>query len=489
MLSRAPAARGELRPAVVARLLHQIWRSGAEGALALEDGGHARRIFFRRGVPVACQCDDPAESLAGALRAAGRLDEPTHRAVLAAMAGGRAAGAALAAAGALEPGAPVVEALREHLRATLVRAVGLREGEWRFHPGGEFSADLEAVEVLPLQPILEGARAGIPARHLADALHAVTDAFPVRTPDFQQVLPAAGLGSADLRLALSVDGRTRTRAWLEGRGGELKDALPLLWFLSLVGAVAFREAPETADGAAVAAAPRRRPPVPAARAEEVRRAADGILAGTYFHALGVDLAAGAPEVERAYREVASRYHPDAFAGHDLGALAELLAAVQDKLTAAYRVLSSPERRAPYVSFLMQRYEQSGARRPGIDVAAEAALLRGERALRARRISDALEAFRQAVARNPREPEYLAMLGFAALHDPALPPSERAQEARRCAQQALALAPGHARAAAVLALASEALGELTEARRVTAAALQAAPRSEVLRRVRERLGAG
>ncbi len=221
----------------------------------------------------------------------------------------------------------------------------------------------------------------------------------------------------------------------------------------------------------------------------MRRAADGILAGTYFHALGVDLAADATEVERAYREVAARHHPDAFAGHDLGELAPLLAAVQDKLTAAYRVLSSPERRAPYVSFLLHRYEESGARRPGIDVEAEAALRRGERALRARRISDALAALRQAVARNPREPEYLAMLGFAALHDPALPPSERAQEARRCARQALALAPGHARAAAVLALASEALGEVTEARRVTAAALQAAPRNEVLRRVRERLGAG
>jgi tetratricopeptide (TPR) repeat protein len=488
VLSRAPAAQGELRPAVAARLLHQLWRSQADGALALDDGVRGRSFFFRRGVPVAWQSEDPAESLAGTLHAAGRLDERGAIAAVAAMAAGHPTGAALVAAGALEPGAPVVEALRAHLRAALARAVALREGRWRFHAGAEFAGELEAVEVLPLQPILEGARAGIPARHLAEALQPVAEAFPSRTAELQQVLPVAGLAAADLALAISVDGRTRTREWLEGRGAALREALPLLWFLALVGGVAFHAGPEGADGAAPPPA-RRRPALPPDRGEAVRREAARILTGNYFQALGVDLAADAAELERAHREVAARFHPDAFSGHDVSGLADLLAAVQEKVGAAYQVLSAPERRAPYLAFLLHRPERSGARQVAIDVEAEVALKRGERALRARRISDALDAFREAVARNPREPEYLAMLGFTALHDPALPPSERAHEARRSAARALALSPSHPRAAAVLALAAEALGELEEARRVAEVGLAAAPESVVLREVRARLGAG
>ena len=79
-----------------------------------------------------------------------------------------------------------------------------------------------------------------------------------------------------------------------------------------------------------------------------------------------------------------------------------------------------------------------------------------------------------------------MLGFAELFDPVLPPSERAQEARRNARKALALAPEHARALAVLALAEEALGDVAEARRVTLAALKAHPQSELLKGVLHRI---
>jgi CheY-like chemotaxis protein/tetratricopeptide (TPR) repeat protein len=486
VLSREPSARGEVRPGVVARLLHQIWRALSDGILALDGAGPERRIFFLRGVPVACGSDDPRESLVRWLRDAGRMDAAAHQAALEAMAGGLSQGAALIAAGVLEPGEPLQAAVRAHLRAIVVRAVGEKEGRWRFHAGAELAPEVQPVELLPLQAILDGARAGIPVKHFADALRAVQDAYPVRTGDFQPILPSAGLGTADLRLALALDGRTRTREWLEARRSELKDALSLLWFLSMVGAVAFHEAPETGDAAYGKAPAFRKKPLPADRAEAVRQAALRILPGTYFHALGVDLAADAAEVERAYAEVARRFHPDGFAEYDVGDLEDLLVAVQDKVTAAYRVLSTEEKRRAYLSFLMLRFELTGARQPGIDADAEVALKRGERALRARRDAEAVSALREAAERNPREPEYLAMLGFAELRDPALPPLERAQEARRNARRALALAPQHPRALAVLALAEHALGDPAEARRVVLGALKAHPSSELLKGVLHRL---
>jgi len=484
VLSRAPAARGELKVGAVARTLHQIWRGLSEGILVLE-GGRERRLFFLRGVPVAWQSDDAADGLVGWLAANRRIDEAQRAAALEGMASGLTPGAALIAAGVLEPGEPLQAALRAHLEAMMLRAIATKEGRWRFQAGAEFATEVHPVEVLPLRAILEGGRAGIPARHFANALRAVMDAYPTRTAEFQQLLPACALSSQDLRLALSLEGRETTRAWLDAREKELKDALCLLWFLSLVSAVSFQDDPAAA-GPYAPAAPRRRKPLPPDRADALRQAALQILPGTYFHALGVDIAANAAEVERAYAEVASRFHPDGFAEYEVGDLADLLAAVQDKVTAAYRVLANADKRRAYLSFLMLKFELTGTRRPGIDMDAEIALKKGERALLARRNAEAVQALRGAVERNPREPEYHAMLAFAELFDPALPAAGRAQEAKRAARRALALAPDHPRASAVLAIAEEALGDLAEARRIVLAALKAHPSSEVLKETFHRL---
>jgi len=485
VVSRPPLGRGELKVGAVARTLHQIWRALSEGILVIEGSGRERRLFFLRGVPVAWQSDDPGDGLVGWLAANGRLDDAQRAAALDGMASGLTPGAALIAAGVLEPGEPLQAALRAHLEAMVVRVIATKEGRWRFHAGAEFSNEVHPVELLPLRAILEGGRAGIRSKHFVDALRAVMDAYPVRTAEFQALLPACGLSSPDLRLALSLDGRETTRAWLDARQKDLKDALCLLWFLSLVSAVSFQDDPASADPYA-RAAPRRRKPLPADRADALRQAALQILPGTYFHALGVDIAADGEEVERAYSEVASRFHPDGFAEYDVGDLADLLAAVQDKVTAAYRVLANADKRRAYLSFLMLKFELTGTRRPGIDLDAEIALKKGERALLAGRNAEAVLALKGAVERNPREPEYHSMLGFAELFDPMLPAAGRAQEARRAAKRALALAPDHPRASAVLALAEEALGDLAEARRIVLAALRAHPASEVLKETLHRL---
>jgi CheY-like chemotaxis protein len=486
VLSRRPAANGDVKTGVVARLIHQIWRSLQEGVLVLDGAGPERRLFFLRGVPVAFESSEPAESLVRWLVDAGRMNEAALEAALEAMATGLTPGAALIAAGAVEPGEPLHAMLRAHVQASVVHCVAAKEGRWRFHPGDAFQGSVPAAEILPLKAVLEGARAGIPVRHFLDALKAVLEAYPVRTGDFQQILPAAALGSADLRVALALDGRTTTRAFLDARQTDLKEALALLWFLSMVGAVAFHETPETGTDAYGKPPPRKKKPLPAERGEALRQAALQILPGTYFHALGVDIAADAGEVERAYAEVARRFHPDGFAEYEVGELADLLASVLDKVTAAYRVLSNPEKRKAYLSFLLLRFELTGARRPGIDVDAEVALKRGERALRARHPAEALAALREAVQRNAREPEYVAMLAFSELFDPVASAAERAANAKKTAKRALALAPEHPRAAVALALAEEAGGDVAEARKVVLGALKAAPYSEILKRALHRM---
>jgi tetratricopeptide (TPR) repeat protein len=488
LLSRPPAAAGEIQPGVVARLVHQVWRSTSDGVLVLEGDGPERRLFFLRGSPVAVESSAPSEVLAGWFDATGRLDEAARAGVRDAMAGGLSAGAALIAAGVVEAGEGLQAALRAHVRALLVASVGARAGRWRFHLGDEFTAQLQAAEVLPLAPLLEGARAHLTVKHFADALKAVLHAVPTRTAECQRLVALVGLGLTDQRLLQALDARpVTTREFLEARKADLKEAFSLLWFLSLIGAVVFHE--RATPGAAAGgegSAPPPRPPLPADRAEAVRQAALRILPGTYFHALGVDIAADSGEVEHAFREVSGRFHPDAFADWEVGDLHDLLLSVQDKVAAAHRVLVTEEKRRQYLSFLLLKFELAGVRSPGIVLDAELALKRGERALRARRAEEAVGCLRQAVELNPREPEYLAMLAFAELHAPGRPPADRADDAIVDAGRALELDAGHVRALVVLALAEEMAGRREVAREVVLRALQVHPGSELARRVLARV---
>ncbi len=438
LLARTPVAQGEVKPGVVARLVHQVWRSLSDGALVLTGEGPERRLYFQHGVPVAAEQEDQAPP------------PPAERGA--------------------------------HLRAQVLAGLGAGRGAWRFHAGDEFAAQLQLSSVALLPALLEGGRLHLPLKHFADALKAVLTSYPTRTADFARVAPEVGLMGADATLAAALDGRTSTRALLEGRKAELKEALSLLWFLSLTGAVVFHDAPETGGPATG----RARPPLPADRAEAIRQAALRILPGTYFHALGVDIAADSGEVEQAWREVMARFDPAAFAEYEVGDLADLLRSVQDKVTAAHRVLVNDQKRRHYLSFLLLKSELSGARSPGIVLEAEVALKRGERALRARRNAEAVSALTEAAGLNPREPEYLAMLGFAELHDPVLPPGARAQEARGHAEAALQLDPGHLRARVVLALAEALAGDQAAARAAIDQALRHHPQSELARRVHLRL---
>jgi tetratricopeptide (TPR) repeat protein len=402
------------------------------------------------------------------------------------VAGGLSAGAALIAAGVVEPGEGLQAALRAHVRALLVSSVGAREGTWRFHGGDEFAAQLQPVEVLPLAPLLEGARAHLPVKHFADALKAVLDAVPTRTAECAKLITLVGLGFSDQRLLQALDGRPTTKGFLEARKADLKEALSLLWFLSLIGALVFHEIGPSAGEAPGSGSDRHRPPLPSDRAEAVRQAALRILPGTYFHALGVDIAADSDEVERAYREVAGRFHPDAFADWEVGDLHDLLLSVQDKVTAAHRVLLSEEKRRQYLGFLLLKFELAGVRSPGIVLDAELELKRGERALRGRHNDAAIASLRQASALNPREPEYLAMLGFAELHAPGQPADERSDAALAAARRALELDPGHPRALVVVALAEELAGHLDAARQAGQRAVKVHPASELARQVLARV---
>ncbi|MFN7135198.1 MAG: DnaJ domain-containing protein, partial [Myxococcales bacterium] len=357
------------------------------------------------------------DSLARYLQEQGTLTPAQYDELLAAMQDGLSAGAGLVAIGAVEPGEPLLARLREYARTRIAETYAMTSGRFSFYAGAEFASEVPSLDVPALAPLYEAARSSWPVKAFSSALAPHMRRYPVRTPEFAQQLAAAGLTTADLKLALAIDGRTTLRELL-AQGKDLKHGFALLWYLTTIGMVRHEAAPtNTAELSGVelaekARAPARhkRKPLNEPQLASLREDAVRILTSSYFRALNLDITADGEDVERAYHELATRFHPDSYPDADTAPIEDLLASVQERLSAAYRVLSDDARRKAYVNYLLSRSE--GARTNAPVVEAEIALKRGEKLMKKGDWRGALQAFETAVSANAREPEYYSFLAFA-----------------------------------------------------------------------------
>ena len=481
LLARAPALQGQLREGTFPATLVTLARTFRDGALVLQQGETERRVFLRLGVPVSFESTERAEAFDRWAVEVGHITEAQLAEALRERAGGALSPAAsLVAVGAVEPGPPLLALLREHLQAMLARLVGIRQGRFRFHAGDEFLAEVQALEVPALAHVLVGARAHLPLRVFLSTLLPERARFPRRSDDFSEHLAQLGLQPRDLRLTLELNGEHSVDELLIARRSQLREMASLLWFLRLADVLTLEAARKPLErGSTPLPLGEKLKPLPPEQLAEVRESALAVLPSTYFHALGVDIASTPDEVEQALLKSTERLHPDRFAGFDVAEVDDLLTQVQDRLTAAHRVLSSPEKRQGYLEHIFSKVEGLRGGRP-IVVAAEVALKEAERALRGKRASDAVERARAAVSLAPREPDFQARLGMLELLDRSRSDAERRANARKAAKKALTLDPESAHAMLTLAMLAREEGDASEARKLTLAVLKLRPKMELAR---------
>ena len=480
-LARRPVSSGELRGFPLPALVHSFYRLKRDGVLVVAYRDLTRRVFFLRGVPVNYDSTARQDSLARHLVERGELTDVQAKQMLAAVASGMRVGAALAEAGSELSGEELLQKLRDYTREKTAQVIGMREGRYAFFTGDEFAQQVAHVEIPALAPILDGARRTFPVKVFAQALKPHLSSFPRRTKAFSQDLAALGLDRQDLKVVMQVNGRVKLRDLLLHGRGELRQAYGLLWFLGLAGAVSFEPEPQ-ASGDAIsgvgqeeAILPRRLKPLPKARLDELRDAALKIITGSYFRVLGLDITADAEAVERAYHDVAARFHPDSYAEYDTSEIKDLLDSVQDRLAASYRVLSLEEKRKAYVHYLLSRLDVG---RSTINVEAEIALKRGEHALKRGDLSSAMRAFEEAVSLNPREPEYYSYLAWATYKGGGGAEKDRAKHALKVLKKALGLNPYLERALVLSAIIEGESGDSSGARRKLLKVLEMNPGSKI-----------
>jgi tetratricopeptide (TPR) repeat protein len=390
-------------------------------------------------------------------------------------------------------GEDLLQLLRDYTRDRLGRVLGMREGRYAFYAGEEFASEVVRVESPALAPLLQGPRRVFPLKVMAASLRAHLNEYPVRSPDFGRDLQAMALDTDDLKIAMQINGRIVLKDLLIHGRGELRAAYSLAWFLKLTGGVTFSPVPVASGTDVLSAAvlpdviaPRKRKALPVETAASLREEAVRIITRSYFGSLGLDIAADAEAVERAYHETAMRFHPDTYAEFDLSELKDLLDSVQEKLSASYRVLSVEEKRKAYLQYLFSRQDVVG-RASTINVDAEILLRRGEASMKRRDFRAAVPLFEQAVALNPGEPEYYSYLAWATYQGSPGPLIVRARAAQKALKRALTLDPYLERAQIIAAIIEIDLGDAPLARKKLLKVLEINPYSTLAKAALQKVG--
>ncbi|MDY7229981.1 DUF4388 domain-containing protein [Hyalangium rubrum] len=491
MLARPAVTARDLKGYPLPEVVHLLYRQRRDGVLVVAYRELARRVFFARGVAVNYDSTARQDGLPGFLLERKIVTEAQSERVVQALGSGLRIGAALADAGVEAAGEELLQILRDYTRDRLAQMVGMRDGRFAFYEGTEFQEEVATVEIPALAPVLDGARRSIPLKVLAAPLRKHLNDYPVRSSEFGKDLPALGLDTDDLKIAMQISGRLVLRDLLAHGRGDLRRGYSLLWFLQLTGGVTFSATPVATEGVVLSGgedviAPRKRKPIPAETAATLREGAVKIITSSYFHSLGLDIAADMEAVERAYHETAMKFHPDTYAEYDTSELRDLLDSVQEKLSASYRVLSVEDKRKAYLQYLLSKLDVGG-RANAINVEAEILIRRGETYLKRKDYRMALQLFEEAVALNPREPEYFSYLAWATYHAAPGPLKERAKAAQKVLKRALSLNAYLERAQIISAIIDNDLEDATSARKKLLKVLELNPNSQLAKAALRKVG--
>ena len=180
-----------------------------------------------------------------------------------------------------------------------------------------------------------------------------------------------------------------------------------------------------------------------------------------------------------------RFHLDSYAEYDASEMKDLLDSVQEKLSAAYRVLSQPDKRKAYLQYLVSRMDVGRATTVNVD--AELMLRRGEAALKRKQYRTALIQFEEAVALNPQEPEYYSYLAWVTFLAGTGPREDRARAAQKVLRKALSLNPYLERAIIISAIIDSEMADASGARKKLLKVLELNPNSLLAKAALRKVG--
>ena len=174
----------------------------------------------------------------------------------------------------------------------------------------------------------------------------------------------------------------------------------------------------------------------------IKQAYEALEGKDHYAMLGLERGASSTEIKKAYFKLAKNYHPDRHHEPGMESLRPMLEALFDRLTKAYDTLSQDKSRRSYDEAEALRKHPPSKTKP--DEAKQRAkqaadqAKRGEAALLAGKIKDAIYCLEFAVQQDGSKARYHALLGQALANVP-----ERGKDAEAELRQAIKLEPSNA----------------------------------------------
>lgn len=333
--------------------------------------------------------------------------------------------------------------------------------------------------------ILAGAR-HIDLAVVREALRPHVNEYLTATARLDAMCARRALTDAEARFALNLDGAETLRRQIDAGVLDASAAARLIWALVCGGVAMLSREPPDDHGH-----PRARR-VASAR-DDLRARRARISRASWYEVLELDADAGPTEVERAAQALAIRYAPDQLEALDLGDLRPLVEPIWQQILKARATLVDPAARRAYDEqrMMLEPDADEQRMRRRIDAQeAEAAFVRGQRALLAGDAFKAVSELAAAARRLPDEPDYEVYAAWArCCAERARGQDVPAAAAREyaVAERALAGRRPRPRALFALGLLAESAGDVAAARQHLTEALACDPRLTPARQLLARLG--
>ncbi|MDY0000917.1 MAG: response regulator [Polyangia bacterium] len=440
-LRREPVSlRGSLAKVSFGRLLHELYRIQATGALFMLRDTVKKIVYLDAGHPVAVKSNLLRECLGQVLVAKGRLSQEQVEALLERSKTERKLlGQALVEGGLLLPD-ELLKILDEQLALKLDDLLAWSEGEYQFKENARIPSSSIRTARSSATFIVQGVLGAYDEARLQAEAAPLLGAYPGPAEEPLFRYQALELEPGLEPILGSLDGSQTWLHLVEDGPFSRVVSLGLVLGLHQAGVLDFYER-ETRFPPLMTARRREassqtliRPDDP--RLEELLASeAMKLKKRDHFAALGLGRTATPWEVEAAYDGLAWSVHPDRFWAHR-AETRELAEGLFGRLRAAYMVLRSPFRRAAYLEQLADaRFVVSDD--PSEEV--ERHLGEGSEHLQDGRYEQATWHFRRAVGLDPRSAVAHASLGFC-MYKAAPTDQGTAREAVRFIERALALDP-------------------------------------------------
>ncbi len=400
------ALEGDLSNTSLPSLLHSIHGKKLKGELRLKDGTAIKSIFFIEGDPIYTSSNQISDRLGITVLKRGLITKEEYDDAVRYMqqsAGSMKIGQALILKGYINE-FELSNTLREQYKQIMLSVFGWEKGEYTFVNRPEIKRQRDALEQPLHEIIMEGIYRHYSFSRIKTDLKTLDVVFGL-SAEGKKFREREGIDRTLRELFDLIDGSRSLKdiqSLAPEKGEENIIKLYSMYMCGWLGIKEVKEQEEEENNSYHVITP-----------EMIEQKHKAIQEQNYYQLLGIDPKSDTKQIKKAYFKLAKLYHPDKFLGQEFTPYKENIDEIFNKISHAYRVLTSVSKRREYEKTMSTpRQDRETVQKYTKVRNAEMRFIEGKAAFQRAKYDEAIEAIRWAIDLNPDESEYHRYMGMA-----------------------------------------------------------------------------